>query len=77
MDRGMLERHLQQAEEHVALGRKHIARQLEIVAQLEGSGRDASMARALLATFQSTQETHEADRNRLKQELAALDRNSP
>jgi hypothetical protein len=76
MDRAMLERHRKQAEEHVALGRQHILRQMEIVAELEENGRDATIARKLLATYQDMQEVHEADRNRIMKELANLGKNS-
>jgi hypothetical protein len=60
----MLERHLTQAEEHVALG-EH--RQRELVARWRGT---ATKARRLLATFEEMQERHHADRDRIWNELA-------
>ena len=69
----MLERHLRQAEEHVALGRKNVLRQFEIVAQLKRGGHDTTTARALLTSYQGIQEVQEADLDRIKKELAALD----
>ena len=69
----MLERHLRQAEEHVALGRKNVLRQFEIVSELERDGHDATTARALLITYQGMQEVQEADLDRIKKKLAALD----
>jgi hypothetical protein len=73
-ERAMVVRHLAQAEEHVLLGASHIARQKEIVAELERDGHaDAAItARDLLATFETTQASHVTDRDRLRAELAAL-----
>ena len=48
MSRETLIRHLAQAEARIALGRKHIARQYEIIAELEQVGHDAVTAKALL-----------------------------
>ena len=69
----MIERHLAQAEVHVAQGERHIARQKEVLAELERDGHEeaAISARELLATFELTQESHVADRDRLRAELAA------
>ncbi|MGZ2433065.1 hypothetical protein ACVI1T_005026 [Rhizobium redzepovicii] len=72
MDRGMVEKHLQQALEHVALGGHHIARQREIVAQLTNRGSDASEAQRLLEVFEESQVLHVAHLDRLKAELHAL-----
>jgi hypothetical protein len=76
MDRARFERHLRQAEEHVALGLQHIADQRAIVAEHEQKGWDATRARELLATFESIQTSHEADRDRLRREIAALGKRS-
>jgi hypothetical protein len=53
-ERAMIERHLAQAEGHVALGESHIARQIQIVTELERDGHEqtAIIARQLLATFE-------------------------
>ncbi|EJB06094.1 hypothetical protein GGI64_001894 [Rhizobium leguminosarum] len=72
MDRGMVEKHLQQAREHVALGGQHIARQREIVAQLTNRGSDASEAQRLLKVFEESQILHVAHLDRLKAELLSL-----
>jgi hypothetical protein len=71
MDRELLERHLEQAEEHVALGEKHIARQREIVAELEAGRQDTAEAHRLLVQFEEMQVLHVEDRNRLRQMLAS------
>jgi hypothetical protein len=70
MDRNMILEHLEQARRHVVLGERHIARQREIIAELEGDDRDSWRARVLLATFEDLQKLHIADRNRLETELA-------
>jgi hypothetical protein len=72
MDRATLEQHLAQAEGHVALGLKHIARQHEIIAKMELAGHDTTVPRSLLATFEDVQVTHETDRDRIRAALAAV-----
>jgi hypothetical protein len=42
MDQEMLKRHLAEAEEHIATGDKNIARQRDLIAQLERDGHDTS-----------------------------------
>jgi hypothetical protein len=61
---------LAQAREHVATGEKNIARQRQIVAQLERDGHNASAARQSLAQFEELQAMHIADRDRIEKELA-------
>ena len=55
--------HLAQAESHVALGQRHIARQKEILSDLERDGHDnaAQTARELLATIELSQRAHVTD----------------
>jgi hypothetical protein len=74
-ERGMIERHLAQAQTHVIQGEGHIARQKVILADMERDGHEdaAYQARELLATFELTQQSHVRDRDRLRAELAALD----
>ena len=57
------------AEEHVALGAKNVARQREIIAELERDGHDATQAWELLAQLEQLQAMHVADRERLLGEL--------
>ena len=42
MDREMLKRHLALAEEHIATGEKNIARQRDLIAQLEWDGHETA-----------------------------------
>ncbi|EGE58904.1 hypothetical protein [Rhizobium phaseoli] len=72
MDRAMVEKHLQQAREHVASGELHLARQREIVAELISRGADVMEAKRLLTNFEESQITHVAHLERLKAELLAL-----
>ena len=72
MDRAMVEKHLQQAREHVALGELHLARQREIVAELINRGVDVTEAKRLLLNFEESQLMHVAHLDRLKAELLAL-----
>jgi hypothetical protein len=73
MDKAMIRDHLALAEEHVALGLTHIAKQHEIIADLERTGGDTAMALEVLKTFESMQAAHVADRDRLAKELAQAD----
>ena len=70
MDRTVLLNHLALAEQHVAQGERHLSRQREIIAETEAAGRDSALARELLHTFEATQATHMADRDRLLRELS-------
>jgi len=69
IDRSLARQNLAEAERNVALGRFHLDRQIQIVAELERDGHDATAARELLETFKDSQEQHEAHRDRLLREL--------
>ena len=72
----MIADHLARAERHVAEGEAHIDRQLEVISELERAGntKAAQSARELLVQFQDLQLTLIVDRDRLRRELAALER---
>lgn len=57
------------ARRHVAQGERLIARQQEIITELEDGGQDASGAKQMLASFQGILQLHIADRDRLEKEL--------
>lgn len=76
MDRKIVEEHLQQARDHVALGREHLERQRVLVQRLTHDGHDGTEALKLLRTFEKTQEMHLADVARLEKELAELEKRS-
>lgn len=65
----MWETHLYQAERHVALGERHVARQLEIIAELESNGHDAIDAHSFLRQLKDLLGLHVAYRDRLRQEI--------
>jgi hypothetical protein len=56
---------LAEAEDHVATGERYIRQQREVVGELERQGRDATVARKLLAIFEDLQKQYVAERDRL------------
>ena len=63
MDRAMWQRHL-------AVAERHVARQRQIVAELEQGGYDATMPRALLMQLEATLKLYIEDRDRLQADLS-------
>jgi uncharacterized protein (DUF488 family) len=70
MDRKIVEKHLAEPKEHVAMGHRAIIGQREIIFRLERDRQDAGEARRLLAKFEELQKLHIADHDRLLNELA-------
>ncbi|MHC2465553.1 hypothetical protein [Bradyrhizobium embrapense] len=70
MDRVILEQHLALAERHAAQGRQHVARQENLIAELDRDGHDTTEARKVLDTLRITQALHEQDVERILGELA-------
>jgi hypothetical protein len=64
MERATLENDLSRAEAHVANGQKRIAKQHEIIAELDREGHDTAPAKDMLASFERTQAMHVANRDR-------------
>mgnify|MGYP005817339777 CR=1 FL=1 len=69
MDRTTELKHLIDADKRVAQGEHHIARQEQLIAELDIHGHDATMARTLLDTFRRCQAEHVAHRNLVLREL--------
>ena len=69
MDQSPKSKHLEQARRHVAEGEKTISRQRKIIAELEGIGRDTTVARQLLETFEITQAMNVREAEQLEKEL--------
>jgi hypothetical protein len=69
MDNALWKEHLAKAEQAVADSERHIARQKELIAELERDGHSGQAARELLAQFESVQAVHIAHRNRLRRDL--------
>jgi hypothetical protein len=65
VDQGALQQHLAQAERHIARGVVHLARQRELIAELDRAGHDTEEARAILDTLMETQVLHLHDRELL------------
>jgi hypothetical protein len=61
--------HLAQADRHIALSDKNIARQVEIIAELESKGHSVVLANELLATFYAVRDTHISHRDLILREL--------
>lgn len=61
--------HLALAERHIAEGKRTIARQEQLVAELDRDGHDTAMAMALLREFQVSLAAHIEHRDRLRAEL--------
>lgn len=59
------------AEGHVDQGRRHVARQKEIIAELGLAGHPTALAETLLTSFEQTLVTHVEHRDRMLAELAA------
>ncbi len=73
MDRALILSYLKAAEEHVANGERRIAKHCNLLSTLKRAGHDTTSAIALLREMEKTQAQHNADRDRLLAELAALD----
>jgi hypothetical protein len=67
MDRAWQE-HLAQIEAHIVEAEKRVARQRELVAELERGGRRSTAARGRLAAFETLLEMYLGDRQRLRRE---------
>jgi hypothetical protein len=71
MDRAVWQEHLAQTEWHIVEAEKRVARQREIVAELERDGHRTTAARSRLAAFERLLSMHLADRQRLRGELGS------
>jgi hypothetical protein len=69
MDQRLIREHLAEAERHVALSDKNIARQIEIIDALEHGGHSTLLALDLLRTFRMVRATHAAHRELIQREL--------
>jgi hypothetical protein len=71
MDTRLLQEHLAEAERHIALGDKHIARQIEIIDALESAGHPIELAWSILDKFRLARAAHIAHRDTIRWELSA------
>lgn len=70
----MLQRHLKETEEHIALSGRHLYDQRALIARLERDGRhdEVTAAKELLAHLEDTLQLHLSDRDRLQRALREL-----
>jgi hypothetical protein len=68
-ERAILEDRLAQAERHVAAGEEHINRQRRVVSERRRQRLDAREAMVVLMQFESLQDKHVAERDRLRNEV--------
>jgi hypothetical protein len=74
MDREMLQQHLKQTEEHIALNGKHLYERRALISRLERDGRydEITAAKELLAQLEETRRLHLWDKERLQRALWEL-----
>ena len=70
MDRAILQQRLAKTAEQIASGQRHIARQREIIAELERNGRPADYARYLLAGLEILLAARQNFRSQLLKKLS-------
>lgn len=66
-----IERRLHEVNERIALGRKRVVRQMEIVRERELQSRPTAQSRRLLENLQDSLEFHEVHRNGMLKALSA------
>jgi hypothetical protein len=69
MDHAVWQERLAEIERQIVEAEKRVARQREIVAELERGGRRVTAARGLLAAFEELLSMHLADRQWVREEL--------
>jgi hypothetical protein len=74
MDLQMTLAHLAEAERHVALGERHIARQIEIIHALAHAGHPTELAGNVLDTYRQLQTSHLEHRDLIRKELKTVRR---
>lgn len=66
--------HLRLAERHIVEGKERIARQADLVAELQARQQDASEAEALLQNFHETLEIWKAHRDQIRRAISGIER---
>jgi hypothetical protein len=65
----LLKRRLIQSERHIAENKAHLARQREIIAQLERDGHDSTLSREFLGILEYAQQMYRSHRERIVEAL--------
>jgi hypothetical protein len=73
MDKVTLRLHLELAEKHYRQGLLTLARQRQILSELERDGQDTLLAETILKQVEQSQATHMLYREQLQAELKALE----
>jgi hypothetical protein len=73
MDRTKQAKHLREVEGLIAKSKRHIARQQEMITELEGDGHDTTPALRLLETLENTRRLHLYTRETIRHELNWVD----
>jgi hypothetical protein len=73
-DREAALQRLEEIDRHIALGKEHIARQREIIEELDSEGHDTTAAKELLETFLATQAAHEEHQRTVIEDLGGHSR---
>jgi hypothetical protein len=71
MDRALWEKHLVQADEHVALAERNVEKQRRVLAELARDHHPTAMAARILAAYEDLLALHTSDRDRIKRDLEA------
>jgi hypothetical protein len=61
---------LLKAERHVTEGEEHVARQESLITKLEAEGADTTLAKQLLAEFNTSLQRYREDRDKIAAELS-------
>jgi len=69
MDLQLIQAHLADAERHIALSNRHIARQIEIINELKRDGPSTDLALDLLAAYRALHASHLSHRDFIRKEL--------
>jgi len=69
MDLRIIREHLAEAERHLALSDRHIARQIQIIDELERDGHPTALALDVLATYRAVHATHLIHCDTIRKEL--------
>jgi hypothetical protein len=69
VDRSAIQKRLTEIEEQIALGRRQVAQQQEVIVKLEADGQSAAHAKYLLAGLELLQAARRDSRDRLLRRL--------
>ena len=69
MDPQLIRAHLAEAERHIALSNRHVARQIEIINELKRDGHSTDLALDVLATYRAVHASHLSHRDFIRKEL--------